>query len=285
VGLSTASPVALRERLLRSLDRIPPFSPILSRVLATLAREQVHFGDVANLIEKDIVLAGNVLRTANSALYGFSGTINSVRHAVSILGFHKVHNMALALSVTRAWIHPRTSVNWSAENFNLHSVAVATLADLLVQRVPADYAEGAFTAGLFHDLGRLLMAAEIPLEYDALVGFAPQGGKEMEEGELEATGVTHAELSGAALARWNLPLPIQNAVRFHHSPEETVAHPLPLGRIVRAADQCVNALGLSVHPKPPARPESALEELGLRDRVPRLLEEFHAELEAVRSFL
>src|SRR5215470_13616453 len=88
------------EKILGSLDKLPPFSPVLTRLLATLADEDVSFGTLAGIIETDAVLAGNLLRVVNSVLYGRPASINSVRHAVSILGSVKVRNMVLGLSVT-----------------------------------------------------------------------------------------------------------------------------------------------------------------------------------------
>src|SRR6266478_9226014 len=87
-------------RILASLDKLPPFSPVLTRLLATLADEDVSFGALAGIIETDAVLAGNLLRVVNSPLYGRISTINSVRHAVAILGSVKIRNLVLGLSVS-----------------------------------------------------------------------------------------------------------------------------------------------------------------------------------------
>ncbi|HXN47660.1 MAG TPA: HDOD domain-containing protein, partial [Bryobacteraceae bacterium] len=93
--------IELKGRLILGLDRLPPCSPILSKLLATIAREDVSFAQVATLIESDTVLAGNVLKVVNSALYGFRGTVNSVRHAVAILGVDRLRNLSLGFSVAR----------------------------------------------------------------------------------------------------------------------------------------------------------------------------------------
>jgi EAL and modified HD-GYP domain-containing signal transduction protein len=84
----------------------------LNRLLATLAGDDVSFAHVAELIEKDTVLAGNVLGVVNSALYGLDGTVNSVRHAVAILGMNKLRNVALSMSVSRMWGQARTPPGW-----------------------------------------------------------------------------------------------------------------------------------------------------------------------------
>lgn len=99
----SAAPSHAKEQALRALAQLPPFSPILNRLIASLAQEDVSFAKISDLIEKDTALAGNVLRLVNSALYGLRGTVNSIRHAVSLLGIAKLRNATLSMSVARMW--------------------------------------------------------------------------------------------------------------------------------------------------------------------------------------
>ena len=138
---STGTGAVYRDKLLAAVDRLPPFSPVLNRVLASLADEDVSFGELAGLIETDTVLAGNILRLVNSPLYGRRATINSVRHAVAIIGTIKIRNLLLGLSVARRWTGVRVPKRWSARQFNLHSLAVDVLSDLLALELPVPYPE------------------------------------------------------------------------------------------------------------------------------------------------
>src|SRR5712692_7373921 len=129
MGMAIETTVSPRERILGALDKLPPFSPVLTRLLATLADEDVSFGELAGIIETDTVLAGNILRLVNSPLYGRIATINSVRHAVAIIGTVKIRNLVLGMSVSRRWASLRVPKQWNIRQFNLHSLAVAVLAD------------------------------------------------------------------------------------------------------------------------------------------------------------
>ena len=82
MGPHNAKPMSSRGRILRSLDHLPAFSPIINRLLSTLAKQHVSFVELGELIEKDAVLAGNLLRVVNSALYGLRGTVSAVPHAI-----------------------------------------------------------------------------------------------------------------------------------------------------------------------------------------------------------
>lgn len=275
-----------RVQALQALDRLPPFSPILNKLLAMLAHEDVSFAELADLIEKDTVLTGNVLRLVNSALYGFEGTVNSVRHAVAILGLMKLRNVLLGMSVARIWRNVAVPPGWSAAAFNLHSVATGILADLVVQAAPAPYPEGAFVAGLLHDIGKLLIAIALPDEHEAIQRMLRAGGRMIEECELEIIGTTHAELSGEVLAKWNLPAPIQEAVLFHHAPDRADEGRLHLSHVIQAADGLAAELG---YPMPSAqdqaqRASAILENPEVAEQLPRLLEQFQLEFEIIRSF-
>lgn len=276
-----------RSQALGSLGQLPPFSPILNRLLASLAREDVSFVKIADLIEKDTVLAGNVMRLVNSALYGRRATVNSVRHAISLLGVNKLRNATLGMSVARMWSQVYTPGGWSMARFNLHSVGTAMLADILAQAGPVEYAEGAFAAGLFHDLGRLLIAIALPDEHEQISRMQAGGGRARYECEREILGFTHAGLSGDALTVWNLPEEIRTAVRRHHDPEfSDPAAPVSLSRIIAAADYYLNASGHAVDAGAPCDSSDAiarLEALSLEQPVAVLIEMFVAEFDTMRA--
>lgn len=284
--LETSGTAYLKEKALRSLSALPPFSPTLSRLLATLAAEDVSFAALGDLIEKDTVVAANILHLVNSALYARRGTISSVRHAISLLGVNKLRNAVLGMSIARVWNRVRMPANWSMMRFNMHSAAVAILSDLLAQRAAVEYPEGAFVAGLLHDAGRLLIAMALPQEYVRILE-RHAGGLSMVASEREVLGFTHAELSFEALQYWKLPEPIQIAVRDHHSsPTTSKSGLIPLSHVVDAANQYTNSTGLSIllH-NADAADASALELLGLdAEKLQILLAEFRAENNAMAVY-
>jgi HD-like signal output (HDOD) protein len=258
--------------------------------MANLAQEDVSFAKLAELIEKDTVLAGNILKLVNSALYSFPGTVNSVRHAVSLLGVNKLRNATLSMSVARMWKQVKAPPGWSMASFNLHSAGVAILADLLAQKLQIEYAEGAFAAGLFHDLGWLLVALGCPEEFKQIALLCRQGERWAAEYEVQVLGISHSELSADALAVWNLPQPIQSAVRFHKTPEldptagrgEQVA----LSRVINVADQYLEGMGSTVSVYETNRdglPELP-DVLGLGFHLAIVLEQFEAEFGAIKPY-
>jgi putative nucleotidyltransferase with HDIG domain len=285
--LLTVNAINFREQALRTLGQLPPFSPVLNKVLATLADDDVSFGSIAELIEKDTVLSGYVLRLVNSALYGHRGTVNSVRHAVSLMGLVKLRNTVLSLSISRMWTHLRVPPSWSATNFNRHSVATGILADLLAQRIDVDYAEGAFVGGLLHDIGKLLIALGLPAEHEEIARIQKVTGRPMHECEEEVLGITHPKLSAAALARWNIPVAIQEAVSSHHDVLDRPQQPFALGSLVQLADAVTNAMGIRCgrgRNEPPGDAAPLLDAAGVGRHTEWVLEQFEAEYAALKNF-
>lgn len=277
-----------RDRVLRGLEQLPPFSPVLQKLIGQLAQEDVTFKAVATLVEKDAVLAGHLLRVVNSAAGGFRSRVNSVTHAISLLGVVKLRNIVLGLAVNQMWTRLRTPPSWSQARFNLHAVAVATFADLFVQEIPAVYPEGAFIAGLLHDLGSLLIASALREEFEReWQRVLPEGNDETGwmEWEQNTLGCTHASLSAAALERWNLPTPVRDAVERHHVPLPALGQPWPevwlLEQVLAVADAEACQLGFSY-----LSTGTVSAELTLEPNVPwaALREPFFQQVQPLQAF-
>ena len=280
---------ALREKALGALKGLPPFSPVLNKLLASLAGDDISFAQLSDLIEKDMVVTGNILHLVNSALYARRGTVNSVRHALSLMGMEKLRNVVLGMSVARIWAQVRPVGSWSTARFNQHSAATAILSDMLAQRVPVIYPEGAFVAGLMHDLGRLLIAVGLPAEHSRMMELHQRSGKTLADSEREVLGFEHPEISAQALAFWNLPDPIQAAVGEHHSTLDAApGGEFPLSRVVAAADCYVHSTGVSILPTENMQIREdmmVLKQLGIDDaEVSTLLSEFRDEFESMAPF-
>ena len=285
--MTASSPRAwtTREESLRCLDRLPMPGLMASQLLGRLARRNCDLADLASFIEKDALLSVQVLELANSALFGRLRTIRSVRHAVAMIGVNTVRKFALARSFANLFTRYRTSPCFSMTRFNVHSVATATLAEILAGELPVDHGADAFMAGLLHDAGKLILAAGMPDKYESVLSMAAVSHDPLLECERSVLGVDHAELSRLAIARWQLPEPVRLAAGYHHAPEtaskfERAAEGrIGLSVVVQQADIWVNYLGMSVLPIPlAANPQPPrLEFPGHSPSLERVLARFQSE--------
>ena len=262
--------------------------------MATLANDNVSYLEIGKLIEQDTVLAGNVLRMVNSAAYNLRSQVTSIAYAVSILGLDKLRNMALAIAVTRMWSSAQAAPGWSAPRFNQHSLATAMLADAMALQLRVDYPEGAFLAGLMHDLGKLLVASSMPADYMDIEAEFERTGASWEECESMVLGLDHSGISAMALEQWKLPEPIVRAVRMHHQPELIAGGLIPLSLAIRTSSDVATHMGYTIRaPKPSApaedpkegraKAEAALDRVDAGVKAPKVLDAFLQEFEAVRG--
>lgn len=272
-------------KALDCLHQLPPFSPVFSKLLGSLSKEDVSVSNLAEWVERDSVIAGQLLRTVNSAAYGCRGTVGSVRHAIALLGIPKLRNLVLGLSVSRLFSQVRTPKTWSTARYNLHAAACAIMADQMALYRAVEFGEGAFVAGLLHDIGRMVIALGLPNEFCSIQELEKESGLPGWRCEQEILGFSHGELSGTILKRWNLPKDIQLAAETHHYPPVQVNGLMPLGKIVGLSNELVNRMGITIdaHQHPPQDISPFLAEQGWGDVSDKMVKAFVTEFDAMRS--
>jgi HD-like signal output (HDOD) protein len=253
--------LSTRKQTLKSLDRLPRFSPMMAQLLARFTHRNCDAGALAEVVGKDALLSAQVLRLANSAALGRKRSIHSVKHAIALVGVGAMRRFALGTSLSNLFSRFRIPPGFSVTRFNLHSVATATLVEVVSDQLPVHHAENAFISGLLHDVGKMLIAISLPKEYEDILSLAAITDMSLLECERQILGTDHAELSGIAISRWELADPIQWVGYYHHEPEkargmEGGGAKLGLSTLVNRADALINYIGMAVLP-PTAQPVEA----------------------------
>lgn len=193
------------------LRNLPVFSPVAVKLMMLVADEDVSFKEVAKLFSLDPVLAGQILKLANSGLYGRGVAIQSVLQAVAMLGLKSISRIAVTAALTSGFSRPITP--W-VRNWWRHSIAAALIADKAgAGSLSADYG---YTAGLLHAIGRLALYRTAPQEYPSLADPSRTSAADAFDRERERFGLDRAELSRQILAQWGLPASLQTAIARHH---------------------------------------------------------------------
>jgi len=209
------------------LKRLPVFSPIAVRLMALVANENVSFKEVAKLIALDPVLSGQTLRLANSGLFARRQEIQSVLHAIAIVGLEKLTHLAVTAALWRG-IPNRTSPFMKA--WWRHSLAAGLIAEQTA-KLPIDHA---YTAGLLHGVGQLALFERGGQDYVQLVTDSVSSALDLQQSERAAYVTDHAELAGLILEAWGLPEVVQDAAALHHWPNvgSKLADAVQLGCVV-----------------------------------------------------
>lgn len=247
-GLQASASRRVRSEILPR-DSLPSAPQFLPRILA-LTELDADVADLVALIERDPGLTARILRTANSPFFGQARSVTSVRRAMVVLGVAMVRNLALGLVVWDA-AAGRIPADRVARLWD-HSLSVALAAQELAARSRMCDSADAFTAGLLHDAGRLVLARRFPSVYlPLLLEVAPESrAPDVEHALLE---VDHAEVGGWLFDAWRMPLPIVEAVAQHH--DETTAP--GLATLVAVANALVNHVDPHAAPDPGQEPALA----------------------------
>ena len=233
------------EALLDRIEDLPPLPAVAARVMSMADDDRTSAMDLAQVLSTDQALTAKLIRISNSAYYGFARRVSTVREAVVMLGFKQVRQVAVGASLINAFKGPKGGPN---EPFNLdlfwgHSVAVAVAGEALAKKTRMGRPEDAFTAGILHDIGRLVMRQTMPAEFAAAVNLARSTGAPLSETELETTGYAHDDVGRALGERWKFPAHLVDAVRCHHDAGQTPEKD-GLSGIVAQANRLALAYGL-----------------------------------------
>jgi putative nucleotidyltransferase with HDIG domain len=189
---------------------------VVNELILALSNEGLSVDQLAHGIEKDQALSARALRVANSPFYGMRKPISSIHDAIVVLGFRAVSSLVTTAALTDFFRAP-TLAWFDQSTFWRHSLGAAVCGRRLAAPARLDPEIG-FTAGLLHDIGRLLLVVCCARDYEAVIVWRNEHDAFLLDAENEVLGLNHAQ-AGEALARhWNFAPEIQQAVATHHHP-------------------------------------------------------------------
>lgn len=202
-----------------SLSKLPPFPRVALRVLKALSDEDTPIKAIEDLIASDVVFASSALHCANSALFGLSARVLTVRHAIVVLGRDRLRSLILTTALQSFAKAPLRSKEFRA--WWRHSLATALLSEALAYASHLNCPE-AYMAGLLHDVGRLALILQLSREnwrlFERTVEGQSSTGKSILEIEREIFSVDHCQLGERLLVEWGMPQELIHPARHHHDP-------------------------------------------------------------------
>jgi len=199
--------------LLQRVDDLRVFPAVAHRVMRTARKADASLRDMQQAVASDPVLAGRVVKMANSPLYARTARVDSLERAIQVLGFEGTRDVALALALSSVG-SDRTP--WG-QHLWVHARA-ASMATQLLARYQRRAAEHAFVTALLHDIGRQLMVVLDTEAMNALMTGEAGDAVENLEAEEALFGVDHATLGSECLRRWSFPRQVCDVIASHHLP-------------------------------------------------------------------
>jgi HD-like signal output (HDOD) protein len=229
-----------------SFAGVRPFPAVVAHVRSLAADPSCAAADVARLLEGDVGLVSDLLRVVNAPASGLAQRCTSVRHAVSLLGLKRVSDV-VAGAAALAFVEEATSPHPALA---AHAIATAGVARLLAPIIGLSPDE-AFTVGLLHDVGAMLVVQTNDPFYEELVEQTAFGEEPSVADEQALMGFDHGALGGEVLRKWHMPEPLPQVVTLHHRWEAALAAGgavAAMVALIRVSDVLVVATG--EHPVP-----------------------------------
>ena len=204
------------DRIINSIGKLPVLPVVYMKLTRLLNVPDPSIRMISNIISEDQAVAAMVLKIVNSAAYGFYNRIGDLQHAIVILGLNEIKSLVLATSMYKVVNEFKSSSAFDMQEFWKHSIGCAISARVLAETAYLKSPEDVFTAGLLHDIGKLIHAAYLREEFDGVVANVVETGSQMSESEKKILGFDHAQTGSALAEKWRLPRETVNMIAHHH---------------------------------------------------------------------
>ena len=234
-----APPGKKGQRLVLHLDSLPTIPATAAAVFQVINDPSATSRDLEAAVKRDQSLAAGMLRVANSAIYGFSRSIDSVREAIVLIGVRKMRDLATSIASAGLFKDDSSGLVDAARLWR-HALATACWARRVIEYRKEWSVDVAVSAALLHDLGIVVLCQCDGDRYRSLLRRAQQDTRAVHVLEEEELGITHARAGGILCAKWQLPVSLTQLISHHHS---QIPPTDPAAGVLGVADYLANAIG------------------------------------------
>ncbi len=219
--MSTAAIDNKVQMVVSNIRNLPTPPIVFNQIQKAINDPNVSATQIASILSEDPAMSVKVLKLTNSAFYGLSREVDSVKQAVVIIGLEAVKNLVLSASVLDMFKGKHIDQEYQ-ERFWRHSLATGICARLVARRIQTRGMvdpDTAFSSGLLHDVGKMVLSCHLPNEYKTFMEARATDSETMDWVlELKVLGFTHAQVGGYLATTWKLPEKLANSITYHHEP-------------------------------------------------------------------
>ncbi len=230
--------------IMEKVESFPSMPGSAAKVLSMIDDPTSSATDIENLLRYDPGLTANILKVTNSAYFGLSKEVGSLKRAIVLLGMKRVVQIVIASCVTALMDKKIVGYDLPSGELWRHSIAVSVAAEGLVKELKLPKAEEIFTAALLHDVGKLILGDFVKDDIEKIEKYTSEEIA-FQNAERKVLGTDHAEVGSNILKHWSFPKEIVDAVRWHHDPDAAKTSS-PLIDIVHIADVLCLMIGIGV---------------------------------------
>ncbi len=230
VDLKSIKPVITRSDLLervKACEELKGFSPTVSQVLNLTASATCSVDAVSKAVRQDQAMALKILKVANSSAYSRDDRVDTVHKAILRIGMQSIRQVVMSIAVVENFSSPAFGEQISTRDFWEHSIACGIIAAEIAHEMGDADADSAFTSGLLHDLGRVILAEALGTTYVETIETARRLGAPLEAVESRMLLINHADIMDRLLSAWHFPKHLVDPIMYHHLTASTVRSVTP----------------------------------------------------------
>jgi putative nucleotidyltransferase with HDIG domain len=270
------------QQVTENVQYLPSLPSIVMELLNDIDNDDVDLNLLVQKVSSDLALTATTLRYANSAHYATMIKVTTIQQAINLMGLVSVKKIIMMAALSGCF--PENNCKgFDHKAFWEHSIAVAIAAKLIAKRVNLNV-DMAYTAGLLHDLGALVLVTQYPRQYETTINYRHEHQLSQFEAERKVLGIDHAEVGLALAKQWNFSDLMKNAIAGHHRPE--MAGLGLLATVIHVADGIAHAIGATSTPDTHVIEVSgqSCESLNLHEAaIQELMHETEAELAKIHG--
>lgn len=232
------------QELIANLGDLPPLPQVAAQVLRLAADPDSSTDDLRKVISTDQALTAQILKIANSAMFGMMREVRTLTQGIMTLGFSTIKSVVIASSAKN--LYSRGGAGLQERLMWEHALITAIGARTLAADLRLNRTEEAFLAGLMHDIGKSVMGVKFPDRYSAMVKTIYNEKLDGLQLELDTFGFDHAMVGEALLHSWHLATSLEHAVRWHHEPIHAPEENQPISAVVALGNQLAMDLNVGL---------------------------------------
>jgi putative nucleotidyltransferase with HDIG domain len=189
---------------------------VAQRALLLVNKTEVSIQELVDVVKFDPAITANILRIANSAYFGLRREIHSLNQALLLLGTQELLKIIIASGATRLFGNAAPGYFSEQQGLWRHSVSCALMADLLARELTLAERNMSFTAGILHDIGKIVLSLFVDQKFAQIMEVVEIQGEPFHRAEKIVLGVDHAEIGGEMARIWDFPDHLRLVIKHHH---------------------------------------------------------------------
>lgn len=269
------------DEVVSNIQCLPSMPAVVMEVLESIGQEEVNINQLTRKIMLDQALTAKILRYANSSFYRTQSKVTTIQQAINLIGLSGVRNLVMTTMLQFSFPEVQCK-GFDSQSFWRHSVATAVCAKVIARNLQLNQ-DYAYTAGLLHDIGRLVLVTRFTKQYEQVLAYRDEQDSYLLEVEREVLGTDHPAVGQILGEYWNFSAGMQNAIARHHEPDVGAGD--LVAAVVHISDAIAHGMNLSGDPHDLVPPLSLSVWNALKldqEMLARILRETELRYEAAR---